>query len=118
MLFNILLSFGYVKPAVGYCQGMNFVAGALLYVINDEETTFWMLLAMVQKFHLENLFVSGVPELHLRTYEFNHYVGSILPEIYAHFRRIGLTNGFLTSKWIITVFSCYLHIDALVYVWD
>jgi hypothetical protein len=97
---------------------MNFVGGALLYIIKDEEITFWILLAMVQKFHLENLFVSGVPELHLRTYQFNHYVSNILPELYAHFRVIGLTNGFFTSKWIITVFSWYLHIDSLARVWD
>jgi hypothetical protein len=30
------------NPAVGYCQGLNFVVALLLLVTRDEEATFWL----------------------------------------------------------------------------
>jgi hypothetical protein len=39
----------YVKrnPTVGYCQGMNFIAGRLLQYLNEEET-FWALCQIIE----------------------------------------------------------------------
>lgn len=36
------------NPQVGYCQSMNFIAGVLLLVV-DEETSFWGLSCVVEK---------------------------------------------------------------------
>jgi hypothetical protein len=47
---------------------MNFLAGALLLITTDEETAFWILLGLIDKFDLEKLFAPGVPDLYLRTY--------------------------------------------------
>ena len=42
-LGRILLSFGACRPQVGYCQGMNFLAGFLVALSGGlEEEAFWM----------------------------------------------------------------------------
>jgi hypothetical protein len=67
-LFNILVAVAWTQSNIGYCQGMNFLAGALLLVTDDEETAFWITLGLIRKFDLEKLFAPGVPDLYLRTY--------------------------------------------------
>jgi hypothetical protein len=53
----VLIALAYVKPSIGYCQGMSFVAGAFVCVCKDEEQAFWALLAMIRKNDLENMFM-------------------------------------------------------------
>uniref|UniRef100_A0A8C4QTA3 Growth hormone regulated TBC protein 1a n=1 Tax=Eptatretus burgeri TaxID=7764 RepID=A0A8C4QTA3_EPTBU len=46
-LYNVLTAYGHHNPAVGYCQGMNFIAGYLLLVTKNEEQAFWLLDALI-----------------------------------------------------------------------
>lgn len=40
---NILLAYAKRNTAVGYCQGMNYLAGMIVRVVEDEEDAFWVL---------------------------------------------------------------------------
>ncbi|XP_056435596.1 growth hormone-regulated TBC protein 1-A-like isoform X3 [Gadus chalcogrammus] len=46
-LYNVLLAYGHHNKAVGYCQGMNFIAGYLLIITKDEEKSFWLMDALI-----------------------------------------------------------------------
>ncbi|XP_026971584.1 growth hormone-regulated TBC protein 1 isoform X5 [Sagmatias obliquidens] len=46
-LYNVLLAYGHHNRGVGYCQGMNFLAGYLILVTRSEEESFWLLDALV-----------------------------------------------------------------------
>uniref|UniRef100_A0A8C9IR29 Growth hormone regulated TBC protein 1 n=1 Tax=Piliocolobus tephrosceles TaxID=591936 RepID=A0A8C9IR29_9PRIM len=46
-LYNVLLAYGHHNQGVGYCQGMNFIAGYLILITNNEEESFWLLDALV-----------------------------------------------------------------------
>ncbi|KAI3377546.1 hypothetical protein L3Q82_008704 [Scortum barcoo] len=45
-LYNVLLAYGHHNASVGYCQGMNFIAGYLLIITKDEEKSFWLMDAL------------------------------------------------------------------------
>ncbi|KAM9699235.1 TBC1 domain family member 2A-like, partial [Menidia menidia] len=47
-LQRLLLAFSLHRPAVGYCQGLNRLAGVALLVLQDEEEAFWLLVAVVE----------------------------------------------------------------------
>ncbi|KAK7916777.1 hypothetical protein WMY93_012538 [Mugilogobius chulae] len=47
-LRRILLAFSWENPSIGYCQGLNRIAGLLLLVLKSEEDTFWALKAVVE----------------------------------------------------------------------
>ena len=50
-LNNILLAFAFRNSvSIGYCQGLNFIAGQLLLVINDEEKTFWVFTQLLEDY--------------------------------------------------------------------
>ncbi|OMJ80434.1 hypothetical protein SteCoe_19340 [Stentor coeruleus] len=55
-LLRILLALAYIKPSIGYCQGMNFLGAVLLKVVKSEEITFLLLLGMMKKWDMENIF--------------------------------------------------------------
>lgn len=57
-LFNILVAFAQQNSAVGYCQGLNYIAGLILIVTKNEPSTFWLLKHLV-----ENV----APEYHTKT---------------------------------------------------
>ena len=41
-LRRVLRAYSYYDPEVGYCQGMNFIAGMFLTIMSEEEA-FWLL---------------------------------------------------------------------------
>ncbi|XP_036760695.2 growth hormone-regulated TBC protein 1 isoform X4 [Manis pentadactyla] len=54
-LYNVLLAYGHHNLAVGYCQGMNFIAGYLILITKNEEESFWLLDALVGRILPENI---------------------------------------------------------------
>ncbi|XP_037542119.1 growth hormone-regulated TBC protein 1-A-like [Nematolebias whitei] len=46
-LYNVLLAYGHHNQTVGYCQGMNFIAGYLMIITKDEEQSFWLMDALL-----------------------------------------------------------------------
>ena len=46
-LRNVLFSFVKRNPTIGYCQGMNFIVGNLLKILNEEQS-FWVFVAITE----------------------------------------------------------------------
>lgn len=51
-LRNVLQTFAVHKPAIGYCQSLNFIAGLLLLFLNGDEHKAFILLNIVTDTHL------------------------------------------------------------------
>ncbi|XP_028622197.1 growth hormone-regulated TBC protein 1 isoform X3 [Grammomys surdaster] len=60
-LYNVLLAYGLHNQDVGYCQGMNFIAGYLILITKNEEESFWLLDALVGRILPENIFRARKP---------------------------------------------------------
>jgi hypothetical protein len=59
-LRRVLSAIAFIRPEIGYCQGMNFVAGALLYFIEDEEVVFWIFLSLLDDKNLNSLYLKVI----------------------------------------------------------
>ena len=47
-LGRVLLAFSVHRPAIGYCQSMNYIAALLLVAMEkDEENAFWVLVSLI-----------------------------------------------------------------------
>jgi hypothetical protein len=46
---RVLLAYARRSPEVSYCQGMNFVAAAVLLFVEDEEEAFWLLSFLIEE---------------------------------------------------------------------
>lgn len=117
-LRSVLIAFASGHEDVGYCQGMNFIAGTLLVVLGDEEKAFYALEGLFLRLKLDSLFKPGVPDLLKRHFQFGYYLRQHFPDLSAHFKRIGVTSGIFVDKWCMGLFSSYLPTETLLKVWD
>jgi hypothetical protein len=60
MLSNILNTYAKYDPQIGYVQGMNFIAGALLSH-SEEYIAFWLLVMVLEKFEMRDIYLPGRP---------------------------------------------------------
>ena len=56
-LRRVLLAVAYVIPDIGYCQGMNFVAGALIELAGGEAQAFLVFMFMIIEKEMRPLFL-------------------------------------------------------------
>eukprot|EP00347_Sterkiella_histriomuscorum_P000255 403376585 len=117
-LRRVLLAIGYVVPEVGYCQGMNFIASVLITVLENEEQAFWAFLEMLITRDMKTLFLPGVPELHLKNFQMAQLIKFHMPKLFSHLRQIQMTTDYFTSKWIMTLFACFLPYEVLPHIFD
>ena len=68
MLKNILTALAFVRPEIGYCQGMNFIAGALVNLIDNEEKCFWIFLTFIDNIQLNLLYLKNMPDFSIRVF--------------------------------------------------
>lgn len=105
ILIRVLKSVAIHSLDLGYCQGMNYIAGTLYLQIQDEALTFNCMLGLLSKFSMHDLFVKDLPKLKQLFYQFDRLIGIMLPEVHRSFRSTGLSSGHFSSSWFITVFA-------------
>ena len=118
MLIDILTALAFIRPEIGYCQGMNFIAGALINFIDDEEKCFWIFLSFIDNIELNFLYLKNMPDYSIRVHQLNFYIKEYFPELSIHFKKHQINPDIFFSKWILTIFSNYLPFEVLYKVWD
>ena len=118
MLKNVLTAVGFVRPEIGYCQGMNFIAGALINLIDDEEKSFWIFLCFIDNIQLNLLYLRNMPDFLIRVYQLKKLIEFYFPKLGNHLKRNQINLDLFFSKWLLTIFSNYLPFDVLYKVWD
>ena len=56
-LGRVLCAIAYIRPEIGYCQGMNFVVASLLTILENEELSFWSFIVLLDDFELSSLYL-------------------------------------------------------------
>lgn len=55
-LKRVLEGISVIKDNVGYCQGMNFIAGSMIHLLNSESKAFMVFNCILKEYELKNLF--------------------------------------------------------------
>ena len=118
MLINILSALAFIRPEIGYCQGMNFIAGALIDLIEEEEKIFWIFLSFIDNIDLNLLFLKNMPDYSIRVFQLNYYIKIYFPKLFNHFKKEQINQDIFFSKWILTIFANYLPFNKLYKIWD
>lgn len=117
-LDNILSSISFIRPEIGYCQGMNFVAGALFEILQDEIIAFWIFLYFLDKYELNQLYYENMPDYSIRIFQLEHYMKIYLKDLYFHFKKQQINPDLILSKWILTLFCNYIPFNYLSKIFD
>lgn len=109
-------------PSVGYCQGMNFVAGFILMVAgrvpDAPKDAFLLLVQMMVKYRANLLFCEGLPLLKLHTFQYRTLLQRLFPDVHRHFQDQQITPELYLTRWILTIFTQPLSFSSAARVWD
>jgi hypothetical protein len=81
-LNELLIVFSLHNLDIGYCQGMNYLAGFLLMQTNGNvHQSFWVLDCIMKEYDQKWLFVRGLPHLNMLLWSLEHLVDMYLPNL-------------------------------------
>ncbi|XP_049640313.1 TBC1 domain family member 2A [Suncus etruscus] len=117
-LRRVLLAFSWQNPTIGYCQGLNRLAAIALLVLEEEESAFWCLVAIVETilpadYYSKTLTASQVDQRVLQD-----LLSEKLPKLTAHLVQHRVDLSVITFNWFLVVFADSLISDILLRVWD
>lgn len=69
-----------MQTEAGYCQGMNYLAGMLLYMIQDEQRVFEMYLCLVQK-RLVEIYLGNFDKLKVYFYVLDNLLNLFVSDL-------------------------------------
>ena len=105
-LKNILMCYSIRNSSVGYCQGMNFIVGRLLLIMDNEEQAFWIFIQIIEKI-LPLIYYSDLAGIIIETTIIDTFISFYLKKFYNFL----LDNGFKLSlnnfihKWMVSLFA-------------
>ncbi|XP_069745634.1 growth hormone-regulated TBC protein 1-A isoform X3 [Narcine bancroftii] len=116
-LFNVLLAYGNHNKTIGYCQGMNFVAGYLLIVTKDEEKSFWLLDSLIKNI-VPGFYSPTMIGLKTDQEVLAHLVRMKVPAVAELMERHNVMWTLVVSRWFICLFIDILPVETVLRIWD
>lgn len=115
---RILTAVDQFNRDIGYCQGMNYIAGLLVHILDRDEDVFWLINTLLVQFKLKSLLRAGLRKLKLRCFQLNCFVQHYLPEVADRMKELGISTEVYAAKWFVTLLSYELPLPLLLKVWD
>ncbi|KAJ5545028.1 hypothetical protein N7535_006584 [Penicillium sp. DV-2018c] len=116
-LFGLCKAYALYDTGVGYAQGMNFIAMPLLFNM-DEVDAFAMLVKLMNKYSLRDMFIQDMPGLHRSLYQFERLLEDLEPALYCHLLRRGVPPQLYATQWFLTLFAYRFPLQLVLRIYD
>ncbi|XP_030636595.1 growth hormone-regulated TBC protein 1-A [Chanos chanos] len=116
-LYNVLVAYGHHNKAVGYCQGMNFIAGYLIIITKDEEKSFWLMDALLGKI-LPDYYTAAMLGLKTDQEVLGELVKAKVPAVWQAMVEHNVMWTLVVSRWFICLFIDILPVETVLRIWD
>lgn len=137
-LLNVCKAYALFDPAVGYTQGMAFIATVLLlnvcastcfmhtgYTRNanfkvqmSEEEAFCVFVKLMNKYRLRSMFQEKMKGLELRLYQYDRILEDHEPRLAIHLRRQSIESSLYAAQWFLTLFTYKFPLQLVLRVFD
>eukprot|EP00929_Paragymnodinium_shiwhaense_P085521 TRINITY_DN45934_c0_g1_i2.p1 TRINITY_DN45934_c0_g1~~TRINITY_DN45934_c0_g1_i2.p1 ORF type:complete len:653 (-),score=145.60 TRINITY_DN45934_c0_g1_i2:10-1968(-) len=131
-LFRVLRAASHRLEDIGYCQGMNFLAGIFLRVFCEsgdagaspaavaaaEAVVYQCVLSILLRHGMNQYYGDRFPKLRLTALQFDCLLETYLPELADRFNSFNLSAEFYATQWFLTLFSFLLPFEHVLRVWD
>lgn len=108
-LLNRLSNFA---PEVGYVQGMNFIATALLWH-SSESQSFWLFYKLLKVYGLQENLSEGFPGIKFHLFKLEKYLTSSIPDLYSYLQTFQITVSMFSLDWCICLFCKSIPLDEI-----
>ncbi|PWU97160.1 putative GTPase activator protein [Trypanosoma cruzi] len=115
---NVLHALCWRNPLLNYCQSFNYLVAFILLVVDDEESTFWLMCHLLENLlpndlYSESLIGTKVDQLVLQA-----LLQERLPRLAQHFSEVHFEVETLVSAWVMALFINVVPVQTLLRVWD
>ncbi|XP_078439312.1 uncharacterized protein LOC144709612 [Wolffia australiana] len=117
-LRRVLVAYSFRDSNVGYCQGLNYVAGMLLLVMTSEEDAFWMLAVLVEDLLVNDCYADNLYGCHVEQRVFKALLAKKSRRIASHLETLGFDVSWVATEWFLCLFSKSLPSETTMRVWD
>ncbi|KAF2857729.1 TBC-domain-containing protein [Piedraia hortae CBS 480.64] len=120
-LTKVLTAFVAKYADMGYTQGLNTIAGSILFAVPDEEDAFWLLCCMVEEYFPRGYFskVQAMRGPLADGVVLRRYIAELIPHVGAHLDELRVrAENTLPLRWFFTAFADVLSQELVLRVWD
>ncbi|XP_075060720.1 TBC1 domain family member 2A isoform X1 [Mixophyes fleayi] len=117
-LRRVLFAYSWHNPTIGYCQGLNRLAALALLVLEDEESSFYCLVDIVENIMPAEYYCNSLSGSQVDQRVFKDFLSEKLPRLTAHFQQHKIDLSLITFNWFLVVFVDSLVSEILLRVWD
>lgn len=83
-----------------------------------EEEAFCLLVRLMNKYHLREMFIQDMPGLHLHLYQFERLLEDLEPALYCHLHRKSVTSQLYATQWFLTLFAYRFPLQLVLRIYD
>ncbi|KAI5818274.1 putative GTPase activating protein [Pyronema omphalodes] len=116
-LLNVCKAYALFDPAVGYTQGMTFIATVLLLNMSEEES-FCVFVKLMNKYKLRSMFMEKMKGLELRLYQYDRFLEDHEPRLAIHLKRQHIESSLYAAQWFLTLFTYKFPLQLVLRVFD
>lgn len=116
-LGRVLYAFANFNPQVGYVQGINFIAAALLWH-STEVDAFWLLVSLMEDYGLKENYLPSMPGLGKHVHVVEYLVLHHMPDLYKHLLNYNISVQMFANDWCLTLFACIVPYRSMKCIFD
>lgn len=116
-LREILEAFAYLRPDIGYSQGMSFL-GAVLLLYLDTPDAFACFVNMLHQSCFLHFFRMKMPEVRIYMRVHERLLGEALPELATHLRNEQVEPEMYLVNWVMALYLRALPLEHATRIWD
>jgi hypothetical protein len=84
----------------------------------EEGEAFTLLVKLMNKYSLRDMFVQDMPGLHLHLFQFERLLEDLEPALYCHLRRRGVSPQLYATQWFLTLFVYRFPLQLVLRIYD
>lgn len=84
----------------------------------DEVEAFTLLVKLMNKYGLREMFIHDMPGLHRSLYQFERLLEDLEPAVYCHLRRRGVPPQLYATQWFLTLFAYRFPLQLVLRIYD
>ena len=115
---NIIIGIYHVYPTLSHCKELHFIIGQLLYIMDAEDLTFWLVIGLMQKYRLELIYMANNPVMPLHLHLLKNMVKIYTPKLDSYLISLNINWDIFIERFILTLGSAYVPTQFLPQVFD
>jgi hypothetical protein len=116
-MLNILQAYAQRNSSIGYCQGMNYLAGMIVRVVEDEEDAFWTICCLFENILPIDYFCL-MTEILVDQKVFMMLLQKKKKKLFNHLKKTGLDFAIISFQWFVCLLSSTVISEVAETIWD